>query len=115
MEEIAKLPVREECVRFISYKDLENLITSVYGVYQTEPLHPYGYFNFNLPYLMQWNNDEMHEVQARREKLDKWQQEDIDDFMKDPYGTEYTLDTLLVDMCNNGYIEEGVYIVEVSW
>jgi len=110
-----ELPAREDCVKFVEYHDLEDLIKKVYGIYETRPLHPSGYFNFNLPWLEQWDNDEMHEFSIKRERLDKWDLELLDAFMKDPYSTSNILWVLLADMCNHGHIEEGKYIINVSW
>lgn len=107
--------IREECVNRIDCFDVEKLIEQVYGIYTTSPLHPYGYFRFSIVAMEEWGNDESHTYIVQREPLDTWDKGLLERFMDNPYGSAYCLSIILTDLCNNGYIEPGEYLIDVSW
>jgi len=85
---------------------LEAFIKRVYGITD---------WNFSLVAMEEWHNDSEHEFSVSREPLDKWQAQDLDDLMFNNGSANYMLSVLFQDMCNNGHIEEGEYLVRVCW
>jgi len=107
--------VTEDCVRTIGYNTLNHLIKMVYGIYTTSHGIARCFYDFNIVVMEEWNNDEMHRFNVRAEPLSKWDQEQLEDFMRDPYSAQYCLAVLLTDLCNQGHIDPGEYIIDVVW
>lgn len=59
-------------------------------------------------------NDSHHTFIVENKPLDEYQQADVDEFKSKGYGFRITGE-LLQDLCAQGLIEEGKYIVDVCW
>ena len=87
--------------------DLEELIKGVYGIFDDR--------YFSIIAMEEWHNDSSHEFSVSRGPISKWGRADLDGFMQTSGSVNYGLYLLLQDMCNQGHIEEGEYLVRVSW
>ena len=109
----------ENCYKYIECHDLERFIVKVYGVFEFSPAWKRGsklpYTNFSIVAMEEWGNYQEHSFTVKRERLDKWDREGLREFMESPCNKSYMLHILLTDMCNNGYIEPGEYLVSVYW
>ena len=120
LPEIPKLPTRSECVIFVDYHDLDKLIKRVYGIFETSIAYSVGggilgFRDFTVVGMEEWTNDSVHEYTVEKKPLDKWDKRDLAEFMDNPFVASYALNVLLQDLCNNGYIGPGTYIISVSW
>lgn len=86
----------------VNYSDLNKFITEVYGK------------DFEFAVDVESSNDVSHSYTVKKEELTEWNRKHIDNFIATGrYG--YITRSLLIDMANKGLIEEGDYIVDVSW
>ena len=117
LEGIPPLETSYECVHIVEYGDLDKLIKRVYGIFETPVLtnSSLGYRSFSIVSMEEWQNDQSHEFTVKREPLDRWRREELREFMEDPFRASYKTWVLLNDLCNNGYIEPGTYIIRVYW
>jgi len=86
----------------VDYQDLESLIREVYG----KP-------DYDIVADEEWNNDSDHTFTVEP-KLDMYQTQDIEQF-KATGEAMYRLGTILDDLCANGHIEPGEYLISVCW
>ena len=114
---LPKLKTRDECVKFVEYNELDALIKKVYGIFETPPgtRSRLGYRSFSVVSMEEWLNGQEHSFDVKKKPLDKFDKRGMKDFMINPFKTRYFTDVLLNDLCNNGYIEPGTYVVEVWW
>jgi len=89
------------------YWDLEDLIKKVYGIFDDR--------YFSIIAMEEWHNGSSHEFSVSRGPFNKWERADLDEFMQTSGSKNYMLYILLQDMCNQGHIEEGEYLVRVCW
>lgn len=99
---------KKETFISVDYNDLEDLIHKTYGIK-----------NYEMIAAEEWNNDSQHRIRIKKnEKLYDW---DVENFEKwKSAQTSYeacdiSLRLILIDMCKQGIIEEGTYLVTVSW
>ena len=99
------MPLKTKKVEYIevSYKDLERLIREVYQ----QP-------KYEIVADEEWNNDSDYTFSVERKELDQWQAKDIDG-LKTNGTAQYGLPSILADLCNNGHIEPGEYLISVCW
>ena len=97
------LKVNKKTVLKVDYNDLESFIFEVYGAeYEIAPGEECN-DGTNLKFLVE--KEALNEYDLQR--LNNWRMgEDMPDFL---------LHVILTDLCNNGKIEVGEYIVNVSW
>ena len=74
----------------------------------------YGKTDFSFVASEEMSNDTAKSFDVEKEPLDKWDQEILDEFIK---GNRHQWVAAIIfnDLCNKGIIEEGEYIVYVSW
>tara|TARA_B100001063_G_scaffold227047_1_gene237146 strand:- start:20619 stop:20912 length:294 start_codon:yes stop_codon:yes gene_type:complete len=87
------------------YSELEAIIFKEYGHhYEIMPMEEIG----------SSQNAEKAEFNVCKGKLDEWQTPNITALSKGS-PEKYCLSDILQDLCNKGKLEEGDYIVDVSW
>jgi hypothetical protein len=97
-----ELKFEEVNYRAVDYNDWDKFIAEVYGV-------P----DYSITADEEYGNDENHEFRARKEPLDTYDANKIVK-LKEGRGS-YTTSVLMNDLCNRGLIEEGTYLIKVSW
>ena len=117
-----KLPeihLSENCYYEVDSFELGEFIAKVYGVQHPRRMWEWDLGRkpprVDLHIMEEWKNDSKHSFQLDRGKLaedEKWY---LDEFMKDPHGVNYAARSILLDMCNNGYLPEGELLIHVSW
>lgn len=87
----------------IEYGDLDRFIQEVYNI-------PH----FSCVSVEDWNNNSQHRIVIRKKELSKWEQEDLKNVK---LGREpgYSLRAVMTDLCNQGLIEPGNYLICVCW
>lgn len=60
------------------------------------------------------SNDSSKEVTVERKPLNEWEAQRVEKFRTTGKG-QYLLHRLLQQMCNEGKIEPGKYLVKISW
>ena len=113
------IQLSEECYYRVDAFELGEFIAKVYGVQHPRSMWEW-YLGKRPPRveivaMEEWGNDEQHTFTLKREKLDKYDKEELDEFMEKPHEVVYTLATILQDMCNNGYLPEGRLLVDIYW
>lgn len=94
----------EKVERFeVDYSELEVMVKEVYGI------------NYEYPCDMECNNDTSQTFNIDG-KIDDYHRMNIKEWLESN-GTKgnYMGRELLNDLCANGYIEPGKYLVKVSW
>lgn len=88
----------------VDYVDLEGFIEAHYGV-----------DDYSVIADLECKNDSSHTVSVSGGKLDKYDTKTLNEFKsgKAEYGC--SLHILMQDMCNEGVIEAGDYLINVSW
>lgn len=97
-----KLKHTKEVKIIVDYNDLEAFIEEIYG-------HEY-----EIVSMEEWNNSESHTFNIKGERIDDYNMKYIT-FLEKGNPKQYSLRVILIDMCNNGYIEEGNYLINISW
>lgn len=87
----------------VSCREIGRFICEVYGI-------PY----YSPDATEEWNNDSCHEITVKREELDQW---DLEKLEKVKAGKEpsYSFRAVMTDLCNQGFIEPGDYLIDVCW
>jgi hypothetical protein len=97
------LAYKEVTLRKVDYQDVDDLIAEVYGrEYEIVPSE-------------EWNNMQDHEVTVEKGEIDEYDQKKLNRFKNGDGIPSYMLYALLTDMCNNGHIEPGEYLISVDW
>lgn len=61
-------------------------------------------------------NDTDYHLSLKKEKIEDYDKETIDDFLKTGYiGMDYEYHTIFTHCVNEGWLEEGDYVLRVSW
>lgn len=88
----------------VKYKDLEEFIQKQYS---TE-------YCFIRDY--ECRNDSTHELTIKKAELDGYEEKDLKQLRDGRSGDgTFFASTALIDLCNKDIVEEGTYIIEVSW
>lgn len=87
----------------LDYGELEDLIKKTYG-------HSYEFVAQEE--LM---NDMSKTYSVKKEVLEQWDQEDLDGFITSGRIKNWRTHTILTDLANKGIIEEGDYLINISW
>ena len=61
------------------------------------------------------NNDTDCAVDLKKEELPDYDVESLVDIVETGFFEDYQLQLVMTDLCNKGHIEEGSYVVTVSW
>ena len=86
----------------VDYSELEQFIFEVYGMH------------IEIVADQELSNDTKSTYYIRKEVLYEGDAENLESWLSGNY-VPYMLNTLLTDMCNRELIEEGEYLVQVSW
>ena len=97
------LKVTKKTVLSVDYLDLEKAIQEFYGVK-----------SFSVVVDLKAGNDTVHEICVEKEPLDEYGAKKLKAFGAGGHPT-FVLRTLLTDMCNQGAIESGTYLIGVCW
>ena len=73
----------------------------------------YGKTDFSFVASEKMSNDTAKTFDVSKEPLDECDQDILDEFIKG--NCQWVAAILFNDLCNKGIIEEGEYIVNVSW
>lgn len=95
-----KLKHKKKVVFEVDYTDLEEFIEEVYG------------HSIELVADQEWNNDESHPISISKKALSNPSKIKV---FKETGKGDWLMYHLLEDMCNNGLIEEGHYLINVNW
>ena len=65
--------------------------------------------------ILEAANDTAHVVDVKAEAPEKYDLPEFEEFKKTGNINCYNLHVLMCDMCRNGWLVAGVYVVNVSW
>lgn len=83
--------------RVVDYSDLEDFINEHYKS------------DYEIVAANEWNNSSSYSFNVKKEELTDYDKEELADF-------KYCcIHIILLDLCNKGLIEEGDYLIKVSW
>jgi hypothetical protein len=89
----------------VDHTQLEELIADVYGVeYEIMPMEEVGNSQYNATYTKKVKKAQLNDAEITL----------IQKLVEDS-PIKYSLDTIMKDLCNKGYLVEGEYIIDVSW
>jgi hypothetical protein len=83
--------------RVVDYSDLEDFINEHYKS------------DYEIVAANEWNNDTSYSINVEKEEFTEYEEEKLRDF------NFCTIRIILLDLCNKGLIEEGDYLIKVSW
>ncbi len=86
----------------VDYNELDKAISKFYGQ------------SFECVPTEEWNNDSSYDFDIKKAKLSDYDKKKIEEY-KSGECPSYIVRTLLVDMCNQGEIEPGHYLIQVCW
>lgn len=89
----------------VDYDDLGGLICKTYGVSDQ-------FYDFVSD--MECCNDSSHEFDVKKGDLFEWDKKELTKWKSGKHCVMMT-ETLLTDLCNQGIIDEGQYLVWVCW
>src|SRR5690606_9459132 len=70
--------------------------------------------DFSVSSDQEASNDTEHSFNVKKETLNKWDQETLNNFIKE--GRDgHSLRVILTDLANKDLIPEGTYLISVSW
>lgn len=97
-----KLKAKKKTIFEVDYKDLERLIKEEFG------------HDFSIPADEEVGNDTSISKNIQKEELAKYDKDRLTEFLHiGRYGP--CLQVLMTDMANRDVIEEGDYVIRVSW
>jgi hypothetical protein len=99
-----ELKIRETKRYEVDYTDLEEFIKFVYG----------DEIDYDFCSDREASNDSVYDFNVCKEKIDGYDQEQLDIFKQGQSGSWMT-QTILTDLCNRDLIPEGEYLVTVCW
>ena len=86
--------------------DLTDFICNYYGCTK-------NHYNFGIDQEM--GNGDEKSFTIKKEELDEYEQEILDNFVDTKQSEGYISHILLQDLCNKGLIEEGNYLISLYW
>jgi hypothetical protein len=88
----------------VDSNDLDTFVNKVYGVNSYECVA-----------MEEWSNDTKHQVRVTsKEPLDKWAAEKIQE-IKAGRCPSWSIQAVMQDLVNEGHIQPGIYLINVSW
>ena len=73
-------------------------------------------YGLDNPMEMGCQNDSDHSVNVRPEKAKgEWDTDRLDEIKRTGFMEEYHLNLVLCDLCADGHLPEGKYVVTMSW
>ena len=101
-QEKPKLKCKKRTVFWVDYYDFNSFVNDIYGI------------DYSFTASEESGNDTTHAFNKIDGKVDACDQEDLDLF-KTNEKQSYMARILLNNLCKNGYIEPGDYLIKVSW
>lgn len=98
-----KLEYEQISYRQLDYNDLENFIAQHYGIKE-----------YSIPCVMECGNDTSFTIRAQAGELDQYDNKVLE-MVKAGREPPFSLSVVLQDLCNKGLVDEGSYLVKVSW
>lgn len=86
----------------VDYGDLDNFISKHYGR------------EFEVVADQEMGNDSSKSLTVKQEPLDEWERRNLDEWISTGRGG-WLLRTIMTDLCNQGLIAPGEYLIEISW
>lgn len=89
-----------------------------YGLSEEAGLDRFIQHCYNLPdrfQITECPNDTYKRFKVDREPLDDYDTEEAEENLEQGYCTLWELGTILNKMCLDGFIEPGIYLVNMSW
>ncbi len=97
--------MEKKVVMSCDYTEIEKIIFEEYGqLYEIMPMEEIGSSQHN----------EISKYSVSKRDLNEFEQEDVSRLVAGK-PKQYTLNTILKDLCNKGKLEEGDYFINVSW
>ena len=94
-----------ESVITVDYIDLDEFLTKRFDLPE----------DYEFVAMEESGNDVSHTIDVSKEKLNEYDQKDIDEFLITKKPPLYRTGDILRYLCNIGEIPEGKYLIEVSW
>ena len=94
----------------VSYSNLEAIVNKAYGL-------SYKSYNERWSFIadQEMGNDSDKEITIKEGQLDDYDQNQIDDFRNGNGGGSFMAHTIMTDLCNQGILAPGSYIISVCW
>lgn len=99
MESMSKLKSTKKTYQVVEYHDLDNFIHAVTGL------------DYMCASEEQWSNDTYHLINVTG-VIDDYDKKKFIGFKK---GGSYSLRMILNNLCSEGHIKPGGYLIHVSW
>ena len=100
--EKTKLKCTKETKIVVDCNDLQDFIEEVYGQI------------YEIVAEEEWNNYESHNFTISKEDINSYDLPKLN-FFKKGNPKQYSLRVILQDLCNQDFIEEGDYLINVYW
>lgn len=94
-----------ESVITVNYADLDEFLTERFDLPE----------DYEFVAMEESGNDAVHAIDVSKEKLNEYDQKDVDEFLITKKPPLYRTGDILRYLCNLGEIPEGKYLIEVSW
>lgn len=65
--------------------------------------------------ILECANDSSLSVEVRRDGLDDYEKEEVEGVISCKAVVDYQLEMLMNHLCNEGVIDPGSYVIDVSW
>jgi len=95
-----------ECEKVVVYKvdynQIEKLIREFCGQW------------FSIPHDQESSNDSTINLTVKKDELNEWEEQSVTDFIETGEHT-FLLQSFMTYLCNIGYVNEGNYVIDVSW
>lgn len=89
----------------VDYSDLDDFLTERFDLPE----------DYEFIAMEELGNDVVQAISVSKEKLNEYDQKDIDEFLITKKPPLYRTGDILRYLCNLGEIPEGEYLIEVSW
>jgi hypothetical protein len=87
----------------VDYHDVDQVITKEYGR------------DYECVAYEEWGNYQDHSLNIKKEPLDEFELEDLERWKSGDKKARCSVYVFLTDLCNQGKIEEGEYLINVFW
>lgn len=107
-----KLALKNKNYNIVDYWDLQNFIETVWED-RFKPLK--NKFDSFCIIGEQPNDSVLTFDDIKKEKIDEWDNQKLQKFYDTSYIEGFSLRVVLTQLCNEGLIEPGNYMIDVSW
>ena len=95
--------MKRVCYTELDYDELESIIAKFYNIKDVSVVS-----------MEEWSNDEDHVCNVEKEEISKYDLRLLEE-LKQGKNPTYCLGAVLADLANNNILEEGKYLIRVSW